>query len=332
MRSTRLVMLVLSVIPAMLFAQTEPERNRAEETEWVATPPQNLGSVINSPNDEPQVAITHSGLSLYFSSDRAGGYGNLDIWVSHRKSLDAAWGEPQNLGSVINSKLTEFAPSFSRDDHWMFFPAATSLHPGGVGGIDIYMSYRLDPTDDLGWQTPINLGPAVNSQFNEFDPVYFEDPRTGEATLYFISNQERVPNGHGGFLFDIYQSTRNADGSFQPAVKNKELSSPYDDRRVTIRKDGLMLIFTSDRPGSIGGLDLWVSTRSNTHDPWSEPVNLGPTINTEADERGAALAEDGVTLYFSSNRPGGFGGDDIWVTKLIGRDPQPRREQRRQIP
>ena len=320
MHLRRLVIFALSVMPAVLLAQADME--------WVATPPRNLGSIINSPADEPQVALTHSGLSLYFSSDRPGGYGALDIWVSHRKSVDAPWGEPQNVGPVINSRLTEFSPSFTRDDHWMFFPAAGK---GGVGGVDLFMSYRLDPTDDFGWQTPINLGPAVNSEFNDFDPIYFEDPITGEGTLYFISNRERLSNGRGGFLFDIYQSTRNADGTFQPAVKNNELSTPYDDRRVTIRNDGLLLILTSDRPGSIGGVDLWISTRRSTSEPWGDPINLGPPINTEADDRGSALAEDGVTLYFASNRPDGYGNDDLYVTKLTRRNPQPR-EHRREIP
>ena len=70
--------------------------------EWSWSAPVNLGTTVNSVGDETQAAITHSGLSLYFSSDKAGGFGFPDIWVSRRTSVDAPWGEPQNLGSLIN--------------------------------------------------------------------------------------------------------------------------------------------------------------------------------------------------------------------------------------
>src|ERR1700730_7425436 len=143
------------ITPAMNGQRSDDPR----EQEGCCTPPRNLGPTINSFNDEPQVAITHSGLSLYFSSDRPGGFGQLDLWVSHRTTLDAPWGEPQNLGSSINGRGQEFSPSFSPDDHWMFFPSG--MRAGGFGGSDIYMTYRLDVTDDFGWQTPVNLGPSV---------------------------------------------------------------------------------------------------------------------------------------------------------------------------
>ncbi len=267
--------------------------------------PVNLGSTVNSAGAETQVAITHSGLSLYFASDRAGGYGNSDIWVSHRLSVDAPWEEPRNLGPSINGKGAEFAPSFSPDDHWMFFPSGG--RSDSFGSLDIYMTYREDVTDDFGWQPAENLGLSVNSAKNDADPFYFVDPKSGEATLYFVSNRFGT--------FDIFQSTRSKDGSFLPAVLNRELSTAaYSDRRMTIRRDGLELIFTSDRPGGVGGLDLWVSTREDTHQPWSEPVNLGPGVNTVTDERGPALSKDGLTLYFSSDREGGMGAGDVWMT------------------
>ncbi|PYO34033.1 MAG: hypothetical protein DMD74_12110, partial [Gemmatimonadetes bacterium] len=60
--------------------------------------------------------------------------------------------------------------------------------------------------------------------------------------------------------------------------------------------------------------DLWVSTRATTADPWSTPVNLGPTVNTTAFDGAPALSFDGTTLYFFSTRPGGFGGNDLYVT------------------
>ena len=72
----------------------------------------------------------------------------------------------------------------------------------------------------------------------------------------------------------------------------------------------------SNRPnGRIGVRDIWVSTRDSTLDPWSTPVNLGPTVNYPSYTTGRpALSWDGTTLYFYSDRPGGFGGLDLYVT------------------
>src|SRR2546429_440444 len=83
------------------------------------------------------------------------------------------------------------------------------------------------------------------------------------------------------------------------------------------------MILSSGRPGGVGSEDLWVSTRASTLDPWSTPVNLGAVVNTTAFEGGPALSFDGTTLYSHSNRPGGWGGNDLYVTtrtQLRGRD------------
>jgi len=96
-----------------------------------------------------------------------------------------------------------------------------------------------------------------------------------------------------------------------------ELNGPYRDTRTAIRRDGLELFISSDatgRPGGVGGQDLWVSRRATTSDPWSTPVNLGPTVNSSYFDGAPALSFDGTTLYFFSARPGGFGANDLYVT------------------
>ena len=276
----------------------------ARYSDWSA--PVNLGPNINSAFNEAHCAITHQGLSLYFSSNRPGGFGAADIYVSRRPSLDAPWGPPQNLGSSINSPNGEWPQNISPDDHWMFF---TSDRPGGFGGLDIWVSHRADVNDDFGWEAPKNLGPSVNTSADEADPSYFVDPATGKATLYLTSTR---PGGVGDN--DIYQSTQNEDGSFNPPVLVPELSSPNFDGRMTVRYDGLEIIFASERPGGAGGLDFWVSTRQTTSDAWSPPINLGPVVNTPRDERAPNLSSDGMTLFFQSPREGGLGGADLWMT------------------
>ncbi|HVS82487.1 MAG TPA: hypothetical protein VHE60_12220, partial [Pyrinomonadaceae bacterium] len=88
-----------------------------------------------------------------------------------------------------------------------------------------------------------------------------------------------------------------------------------------IRHDGLEIFFQSNRVGSIGLNDLWVARRESTLAPWSTPVNLGATINTAFAEQNPYLSSDNKTLFFASDRPGGSGGQDLYMstrTKLRG--------------
>jgi len=278
----------------------------ADYSDW--STPVNLGPVINTAGDENRPAISKDGLSLLVSTNRPGGFGGLDLWVAERASVEDPWGPLQNLGPAINSDSNESAPTFSPDGHRLYFH---SFKVGGCGDADLYVARRQDRRDDLGWGPADNLGCIVNSPFRDAGPTIFEDG--GVTTLMFTSTR---PGGPGDF--DIYQSTRVGDeGEFGPATLVPELSGPFRDTRTTISRDQLELILSSDvngRPNGVGGQDLWVSTRATTSGPWSTPVNLGPTVNTTFFDGAAALSFDGTTLYFFSNRPGGSGGNDIWMT------------------
>src|SRR5207249_11217983 len=119
---------------------------------------------------------------------------------------------------------------------------------------------------------------------------------------------------------DVYVSTQQPDGSFGVAQLVDELSSSANDQRPVIRFDGLELFLWSDRPGSVGGTDLWVSSRERVSDPWGTPLNLGGTVNSIYDEAQPYIASDRSTLLFSSNRPGGVGGFDLYTTTHARRD------------
>src|SRR6516162_4151626 len=287
--------------------------------------PVNLGPGVNTRFDDNHPAISKNGLSLYITSNRPGGVngksftGFVEIWVSQRASVEADWGPPVNLDAfniapVINSiKSNTAVPSFSADGHLLFF---NSDRPGGLGGIDLYVSRRTNKHDDFGWQEPVNLG-LINSPQEDTALTYFEDEETRIITGYVTSNRPGGPPGSGLNTFHIWVSTLGDDGSFGHAVLVPELSSQYNDTRTAIRRDGLEFFLSSDRPnGRIGTNDIWVSTRDSTDDPWSTPVNLGPTINYPGHITGApALSWDGTTLYFySTDRPDGFGGRDLYVS------------------
>jgi hypothetical protein len=276
--------------------------------------PVNLGPIVNSSSDEAHAALSPDGLSLYFSSNRPGGFappGDYNIWVSQRASLNDPWGPAQNLGPTINYPGSHaYGCNFSPDGHRLFFESSL---PGDYGGGDIYVSSRDDTHEDFGWQPPVNLGPGVNSPYLDVSPNYFEDGNTGITTLYF--NSDRTQPGTGL----IYASTLQDDGTFGAAVPVTELNSPYNDGRTAIRSDGLEMFLTSSRPGGIGtGRNIWVATRPSTLDAWSKPVNLGTPINLKGfDDAGPALSSDGNTMFFHANRRGGSGNFDLYMSTRL---------------
>jgi hypothetical protein len=281
-------------------------------SDWSA--PINLGAVVNSAFSDQQPAISKNGLSLYFTSNRPGGLGGFDIYVAQRASVDDPWGTPVNLGLTVNTAADEGNAAFSRDEHFMFFQ---SKRPGGFGGIDLWVSRREHTGDDFDWQPAVNLGPGVNSAADDNGPTYFENEEDGAPQLYFGSSR-----AGGVGLADIYLSEQLTDGSFGPATLVTELSSVANENDPSIRHNGLEIFFQSNRTGSIGMGDIWLATRESTLDPWSTPMNLGGPINTLFAEQNAYLSSDSKTLFFVSDRPGGVGGLDIYVTtrtKLKGK-------------
>lgn len=276
-------------------------------TDW--STPINLGATANSSANDQGPFISKDGLSLYFTSTRVGGFGGNDIWVTRRAHKDDPWGLPMNLGSTINTAAVESTPTLSRDGSRLYF---ASGRPGGVGGIDIWVSERADPDDDLGWQTPTNLGTAINSTAADLGPAFFIDPNTERLTMYFYSTRAGGPG-----VRDIYTSTVDDNGEFTPATLVAELSTAFEDEQPSLRHDGLEIYFASNRPGSLSTTvtDIWVARRANTSLPWSQPVNVGPTINTAGLEARPSLSFNGRTLYFFSDGHGGFGATDLFMSQ-----------------
>jgi Tol biopolymer transport system component len=257
---------------------------------------------INSAFVDDNPAISKDGLSLYFQSGRPSGYGAVDIYVARRAAADLPWDVPVNLGPAINTASFELAPDLSRDGHYLFF-----VSPRATGLADIYVSYREDVHDDFAWEEPTMLGPEINTSSSiDTGPSFFENDDNGLPQLFFNSN--RLGSN------DIYMTEMNPDGGFWPAVVVLELSSPQNDIAPGIFRNGLEMFFQSDRPGTLGGNDLWTSVRDSVLDPWSPPVNMGAIVNSGAGEGGPALSSDGEVLFFNSSRPGGPGMTDIYMT------------------
>lgn len=248
------------------------------------------------------------GLSLYLASNRPGGRGGLDIWVSTRATTSSPWGAPQNLGEPVNSVADDFCPT-PVGKGGLFFVSREPL-PGACGQGDIYFTHR---TAAGTWVEPERLlctpdGP--NSALDEQGPSWVNVSTTlrGPKHLYFSRSAAGVPG-------EIFMSSRENGARFGPAAAVTELNdATANDIQPNVRADGLEVVLSSNRVGTLGAQDIWVATRSSLSAPWSTPVNLGPAVNTAAaSESRPALSRDGKQLLFGRS-PGPEGSGDIYVT------------------
>ena len=274
--------------------------------------PENLRPAINTPSSELGATTSMDALELYFISDRPGGFGGIDIWVSTRQSVSDPWGSPSNLGPTVNSPYTEGYAKVSWDGLTLCFSDwYATPRPNGLGGNDIWMSTR--PSRAAPWGTPVNVGAPINSPANDQAPCLSRDG----LTLIFASNRA---GGDGSN--DLWMCTRpTVQDPWDPAVNlGPNVNSGSDDDAPLLSADGLALFFCSDRAGGFGSYDVWMTTRKNTTALWGPAVNVGPVVNTGAAEAPGGFSADMRTLYLISllsDRPGGFGAWDVWQMPIL---------------
>ena len=160
-----------------------------------------------------------------------------------------------------------------------------------VDGSTSWQEEAAPPRQQVVWKAPETLDDLVPE---EGDVRELVTPRLTDhgATLYLARRDE---SGRS----DLFRS-RNVGGQWSQAEPLAPLNSPADELGPVLSHDGRQLFFYSNREGSLGGFDLYVATR--TDDAWGEPVNLGPTVNSPADELEPAIAPDGLTLFYATDR------------------------------
>lgn len=172
--------------------------------------PQRLKGNINTSSWESQPCVSADGRELYFVSRRNG---NADIYCA-RRNADGTWGEPQNLGTPINSKGTEMAPFIHPDGHTLYFSSDKHV---GMGGFDLFMSRR---GEDGQWQEPVNLGFPINTNSDEINFFVAADGKTA-----FISSQrEGGKGGYDIYTFELPEKIRSDSANYLSSVDVTELS------------------------------------------------------------------------------------------------------------
>lgn len=268
-------------------------------SQW--SPPLDVGPLVNASGSEISPAFSPDGLSLYFSSQRTGGFGSFDIYVATRSSTCGSFGAPVNLGSVINSSEREQGAFVSHDGHWLFFMRGNA----GLTEGDIYVAWRADTHDDFAWERPVALGSAVNTAQLETEPWFVRAGSNDDVFgwLYF----GRGPNNNSQ---DFYAAEVATDGRTRgAAILVAELSSAGvaplgNEDGITISKNGKEALFASRRFAT-GAAELFVSSRAGVDAAWGQPQRVAE-LNSARPDLHPALSDDGSSVVFSSARDGRF--------------------------
>jgi len=270
--------------------------------------PVRFGSVATS--DDLIDCLSADGLELYIQSVRAGGQGGRDMWVSKRASTEDDWGPPENLGPRVNSPQWDGFASISTDGLTLYF--ISSVGQADLLATDIYMTTRATKNDP--WGPAVNLGATVNGTRQDLDPWISPDG----LELYFMSY--RSGNYGQADMWVTRRPTEDAPWG-TPVNLGPVVNSAVTDAYLSLSPDGLLLFFSDGsnpgeprRPGGYGNGDMWMSRRANLSAPWQTPTNLGPGVNGPSGEIAPRISPDGRTLYFFSQRGGGW---EAWQAPIV---------------
>ena len=210
-----------------------------EGDSWTA--PKIVETVSTDEYLEVEPLLSPDGQELYIMSNRPGGLGSTDIWVSDL--IDDEWTEPRNLGAPFNSADSDHCLYFG-GENWDF-AYWTSTRPGGFGGNDIWKSQRVNGV----WQGAVNLGSKVNSAASEHHSLPSEDGKS----LYITATR-----AEGFGLEDIYVTTQDNKGNWSDLVNlGPKVNSERHDRCPAFSPDFEYFFFDSERAGGFGNKDLW---------------------------------------------------------------------------
>ena len=215
-----------------------------------------------------------------------------------------------NIGREINSEFDDYGPVLNESESEIVFTTRRR-----DDNLNENVAEDNKPWEDIftttksggKWARAKNIGAIINTKFNDSNLALSADGKT----LYIYKD-----DGNG----DIYVSERLADGTWGvPDALPGIINSSYREASVSVTENGDILYFASERPGGLGGSDIYVCTKDSKGE-WSKVKNLGSSINTELDEDGPFIDYDGKSLYFSSRGRKGMGGYDIYKSTLINLD------------
>lgn len=216
----------------------------------------------------------------------------------------------------INSREADFAPAYTSENYNEI--AFTSTREGtqgkdtdkwtGQSFSDLFVA-KTDRKDEWSTPVPLDNSETLNTKGNEGSATF----NSQFNTIYFTRcpNTEQIESG-----CQVYTSKRSGRNWTDPEMVDiKGIDTLSTIGQPTISKSELIIYFSANRRGGIGGNDIWVAYRDSKSDGFGRPLNIGDVVNTPGDELFPFLRND-TTLYFASDGHGGMGGLDIFVTTI----------------
>lgn len=224
---------------------------------------------------------------------------------------DTAEVEIKNIGPEVNTDANEYVPVITIDESTLIYTYRGRRSTGGRQDLkfrpdtsgeyyeDIMMSQRVGEH----WLSPEAIG-TLNTNMHDASIALSND---GQILFIFKSNAK-----DGG---DIFQSTLNGSEWSIPDRLGPNINTKYWEGSCSLSSDGQLLYFASDRPGGLGGRDIYVS-RKQSDGNWGPAQNLGPSVNTPFNDDAPSIHPDGIHLFFSSEGHSSMGGYDLFYTKM----------------
>lgn len=302
-------------------AEPEAAQRYVGQTPPGDTPELFAPGVVSTEAVELNSVFSPDGREFFFTRlvegpDEQKGYpGKTRPILHHMVYLDGAWTEPRPLRLFQDAPYAWAADmALSPDGQLLYFMGAHPVDAEGArSDLNLWLSRRVDGA----WAIAAPLPGPVNSEANE---IY--SSVTADGSLYFTSNR---PGSLAQVGSDLYLARRLADGTFgEPANFGPPINSNHGVGDTFVAPDESYMILSSSRPGGYGLGDLYVSFRKADGD-WSEPINLGSDINSEAHDYCPIVTPDGKYLFFSRRRsdPPGSGwagvveGDVYWADASV---------------
>jgi outer membrane protein OmpA-like peptidoglycan-associated protein len=267
--------------------------------------PINMGPRVNSAYAEYLPSLTVDESKIVFTVRRKAD--DLTVCLNclteedmyYSEQVDGIWQDRKPF--ELNTHYNEGGQSISSDGKYLIFTACE--RDEGYGSCDLYWSKRIGDA----WSKPRNFGKPVNTQYWESQPTFSADGKN----IIFVSNR---PGGLGGM--DLWSTQMIEEGVFSTPVNlGIPVNTMKNEDYPFLHPNGKTLYFSSEGHKGMGGKDIFYSELlpDNT---WSEPVNLGYPINTYADEMSLVVNAKGDKAFYSSDRAGGYGKDDLYWFNL----------------
>jgi len=276
----------------MTDAPSLAEMVTSDEWEW--TEPVRLDDITLTSTYEADPCLSADGLSLYFASYRPGGYGENDLWVSTRSTVDSPWSAPAPMTHGLNTASHEEAPAIAWDSRTLVF-ASDRL------GKEAGLFFSTRSSRDARWETPVPF--SHNGKYYTSHPFL----TLGGRALYFnIGNT-------------IFVSRReNAQTPWRSPVKlSTAVNASSTDSEPWVSEDELVLLFCRNETGDGASADLYMATRPSRDVDWGSPTKV--PVNSPVSDRSPHFCGADRTLYFSSSRGLGKGKRALWKSTLVAK-------------